>query len=146
MCNAGIPVLEVFQMSESVPWGNKTAVVDAVQHILTEYFNANPAKQCNAESSDIETDTKGATLTNATVNQDLQNTADSSSAVLQTDASAYIPPPNPTFTENPNVYLGGNTPLKYLQKANIRTSKSSHLKLDVEYDTSFTRKRSLIAE
>ena len=146
MCNAGIPVLDVFQMSESVPWGNKTAVVDAVQHILTEYFNANHVKQCDTESSDIEADTQGATLTNATVTQDHQNTADSPSALLQTDASLYISPPNPTFTENPNVYLGGYTPLKNLQKANIRTSKSSHLKLDVEYDTSFTRKRSLTAE
>lgn len=146
MCNAGIPVLDVFQMSESVPWGNKTAVVDAAQHILTEYFKANPVKRCNAGSSDIETDTQGATLTNATVNQDLQNTVDLPSAPLQTDASLYIPPPNPTFTENPNVYLGGYTPLRNLQKASIRTSKSSHLKLDVEYDTPFTRKRSLTAE
>ena len=46
MCNNGIPVLDVFQMTESSPPNDKKAVIKNVDHILTSYFQRHPSKPC----------------------------------------------------------------------------------------------------
>ncbi|XP_066934734.1 uncharacterized protein [Clytia hemisphaerica] len=46
MCNNGIPVLDVFQMSESAPNGDRKSLLKNVEKILTQYYRRNPAKAC----------------------------------------------------------------------------------------------------
>lgn len=46
MCNAGIPVLDVFQMTESAPPNDRAAVLRTVEKIVTKYFKDRPTKKC----------------------------------------------------------------------------------------------------
>lgn len=46
MCSAGIAVLDVFQMSESVAESNKPAVLKYMSKTLIDYFRAYPTKKC----------------------------------------------------------------------------------------------------
>lgn len=46
MCNVGIPVLDVFQMTESAPTNDKKAVINNIEKILTQYFKRHPYKEC----------------------------------------------------------------------------------------------------
>ena len=46
MCNNGIPVLDVFQMSESAPPGDRKTLLRNVEKILTQYYKRNPSKAC----------------------------------------------------------------------------------------------------
>ena len=46
MCNNGIPVLDVFQMSESAPPGDRKSLLKNVGRILTQYYRRNPTKAC----------------------------------------------------------------------------------------------------
>jgi len=46
MCSSGIPVLDVFQMTESAPPGDEESVIRNTAKILTQYFKAHPTKEC----------------------------------------------------------------------------------------------------
>ena len=48
MCNAGIPVLDVFQMTESAP--TEGAVLKSIKNILTNYYRKHPSRQCIKKS------------------------------------------------------------------------------------------------
>lgn len=63
MCNAGIAVLDVFQMTESVAESNKDAVLKYIADTLMEYFRARPMKKCPEKEEAAE---KSSLLSNAT--------------------------------------------------------------------------------
>lgn len=46
MCNNGIPVFDVSQMSESMPTGDQEALLQNMENILTSYYRQNPSKAC----------------------------------------------------------------------------------------------------
>lgn len=48
MCNAGIAVLDVFQMTESVRENDRNEIVGTISGILIEYFKAYPTRNCTA--------------------------------------------------------------------------------------------------
>jgi len=47
MCNAGIPVLDVFQMTESAPVDGKTTVLNNIQKLLVDYFKKEKGETCD---------------------------------------------------------------------------------------------------
>ena len=63
MCNAGIAVLDVFQMTESVTDSNKHAIFETISQTLIQYFRAYPSKKCPAK----EQEEGGPMLANATL-------------------------------------------------------------------------------
>ena len=68
MCNAGIPVLDVYQMSESAPTDDKQAVVTQAAKLLTQYFLEHPRKLCIKNSN-----TSKATINQVDVNSPVVN-------------------------------------------------------------------------
>ncbi|XP_002167809.2 uncharacterized protein LOC100211432 isoform X1 [Hydra vulgaris] len=52
MCNAGIPVLDVFQMTESAP--SEDAVMKSIKNILTKYFKQHPLRECIKKTQKIK--------------------------------------------------------------------------------------------
>ena len=46
MCNNGIPVFDISQMSESMPTGDHEALLQNMENILTSYYRRNPSKTC----------------------------------------------------------------------------------------------------
>jgi len=54
MCNAGIAVLDVFQMTESVADANKDKVLETISDILVEYFSAYPTRKCPAKPKKVK--------------------------------------------------------------------------------------------
>ena len=74
MCNAGIPVLDVYQMTESAPTNDKDAVVTQTAELLTHYFKDHPTTPCVQKSTELyQTTNSTADVKSPTINLNSQN-------------------------------------------------------------------------
>jgi len=65
MCNAGIAVLDTFQMTESVAESNKEAVLEYISDTLIEYFRSRPTLKCPDKEKEAS-EKRSQLLSNAT--------------------------------------------------------------------------------
>ena len=87
LCNAGVPALDVFQMTESAPHKRDEEVVETVNNIITEYYRDHPTKK-STSGGDADSNTGEVALTGglspanvtAALNADQKGSLDATSA------------------------------------------------------------------
>jgi len=80
MCNAGIAVLDVFQMTESVSDENINEVLQSISDILVDYFRAYPVKKCPLKVSKENISLSNETLSKMVDLRSVSNAVDESAS------------------------------------------------------------------